>query len=157
MKIIKDALLAAMFVGGLLACSDGFTAPPSSEPAPNSRILDEFREFENHYTIHYDVYAAMPRYGWQVVWVYRDGTTVDSYTFLTFDSANRHLLRILFGSYEPEGVVEGDIRKVELEPRFEFVGRVDSCVEADRLARFLERGGYYTDVRIVSEWAGARR
>lgn len=157
MRIIKNALLAVVFVGGLLACSDGVAAPPSSEPVPHSRILDEWGQFEDHYTIHYDVYAAIPRYGWKVIWVYRDGTTVESGTFSTFDSANMHLLRVLFGGYAREGLVEGDVRKVELEPRFEFVSRVDNCVEADRLVRFLESGGYYTDVRVVSEWAGARR
>ena len=157
MRIIKTALLVAVFVGGLLACSDGTAAPPSSESVPNSRILDEVRQFQKHYKTYYEVHAAMPVYGWQVVWLYRDGTSMESYTFSTFDAANRHLLRIFVGGYEREGVIDGDIRKVELEPRFEFVVRVENCAAADHVGRLLERAGYYTDVRILSEWLGTYR
>ena len=157
MRIIKDVFLAAVLVSGLLACSDGAAAPPSPVSVPNSRMLDEFRQFQNHYNIYYDVYAATPVYGWQVVWLYRDGTSVEYYTFRNFAAANRHVLHVFAGGYAPDGVIKGDIRKVELEPRFEFVIRVDDRAEADGLVRLLERVGYYTDVRIMSEWAGARR
>lgn len=57
-------------------------------------------------------------------------------------------MHILIGGYERKVVLEGDIRKVELEPSFEFVNRVDNCVEADRLVQLLERGGDYTDVGV---------
>jgi len=157
MRIIKAGLLAVALVGGWLACSSGTAAPPSPEPVPNSRILDEFRQFEDHYHLYYDVYVATPVYGWQVVWLYRDGTSRESFTFSTFDNANRHVFRVLAGGYAPDDVIKGDIRKVEREPSFEFVARLENCAEADFLVRLLEREGYYTDVRIVSEWAGARR
>ncbi|MDB4749401.1 hypothetical protein OAF83_00705 [Rubripirellula sp.] len=157
MSMIKDTLFVAVFSGVLLAGSFGLAAPPGNQSIYNSILRQEVSQYRNKYTVNYDVYFAVPAYGWQVLWVLDTGETVEGYTFGTYERAEYFSTRALVGGRAPEGVQERIICRVELEPRFMFLMRVETSEEARELVEILRDMGHYTDVRRVWLWSGASR
>ena len=141
---MKLALQAFAIAVTIIAATQGNRIEAQeSVSGPISAFEDSFYDFE--------VYAAQePGTGFFMVWDMPGGETITYGPYYTFENAQNHLMRILFGGWEPAGYEDVEIVERPLEPEFILFETVGTRAAANELAAQLESFGLLTQIKRVS-------
>ena len=139
MKTFLQTLVIA--AAGLAAINSANAQDDVSLPASSFEDL----------TYDFEVYAAQePGTGFFIVWDMPNGEFITNGPYYTYQGAQDHLMRILFGGWEPDGYEDVEIVELPLQPDYILFDTVDTRAEANALADQLESFGLLTQIKRVS-------